>query len=206
MAFRFRVRRFGEDVHGGGVGADGCGVDPGDGLTDGEVVDEIAGFEVVGGIQDQVRGGEEFLNVGRDEVGDARVDGDGGVEEGDLAAGGFGFGEGVAGVGLVEEDLTLEVGGLDEVPVYEGEGADACTGEQGGSGRSGGSDADDGDMGVGKVLLSGRADAGKEDLPGVTLRIRDGWLAEMRRGGIHGFFRGVKAQFDSPKSPRFFVV
>ena len=89
------------------------------------------------------------MDVGGDEVGDVGVDGDGGVEESDLAAGGFGFGEGFAGVGLVEEDLTLEVGGFDEVAVDEGEGADAGAGEEGGGGGSGGSDADDGDVGGG---------------------------------------------------------
>ena len=80
----FEVRgsrlELGEDVHGGGVGADSGGVDPGDGLLDGEVVEEVAGLEVVGGVQNDVSGGEEFGDVGGDEVGDAGVDGDGGVE------------------------------------------------------------------------------------------------------------------------------
>ena len=65
-----------EDVHGGGVGADGGGVDPGDGLLDGVVVDEIAGFEVVGGVEDDLCGGEQLGDVGGDEVGDVGVDGD----------------------------------------------------------------------------------------------------------------------------------
>ena len=38
------------------------------------------------------------------------MDGDGGVEEGDLAAGGFGFGEGVAGVGLLVDEQPEPVG------------------------------------------------------------------------------------------------
>ena len=77
-----------------------------------------------------MRGRKEFLDVGGDEVGDAGVDGDGGVEEGDLAAGGFGFGEAFEGVGFVEEDLALEVGGFDEVAVDEGEGSYAGSGEE----------------------------------------------------------------------------
>ena len=97
-------------------------------------------------------GREQFVNVGGDEVCDAGVDGDGGVEEGDLAAGGFGLGEGFAGVGLVEEDLALEVRGFDEVAVDEGEGADAGAGEERGGGGSRGSDADDGDMGGAKEV------------------------------------------------------
>ena len=164
-----RTPREREDVHGGGVGADGGGVDPGLGLLDAVVVEEVAGLEVVGGVEDEMGGGEQLVDVGWDEVRDVSVDGDGGVEEGDLAAGGFGFGEGFAGVGLVEEDLALEVGGFDEVAVDEGEGADAGAGEEGGGGGSGGSDADDGDVGGGEEMLAGGSDAGEENLAGVAV-------------------------------------
>jgi len=114
-------------------------------------------------------GGEELVDVGWDEVRDVRVDRDGGVEEGDLATGSFGFWEGFAGVGLVEEDLALEVGGFDEVAVDEGEGADASAGEQGGGGGSGGSDADDGDVGRGEEMLTGGSNAREENLAGVAI-------------------------------------
>src|SRR6202012_962628 len=87
----------GQDVHRGGVGADGGGVDPGNGRTgrsalDGIVVDQITGFEVVGGIEDEVGSREQRVDVCGDEVGHVRVDLDIGVEAGDLAAGGLGFG------------------------------------------------------------------------------------------------------------------
>ena len=161
---RLSVGTQGEDVHGGGVGAYGCGVDPGLGLLDGVVVDEVAGLEVVGGVEDEVDGGEEFVDVGGDEVGDVGMDGDCGVEEGDLATGCFGFGEGFPGVGLVEENLALEVRGFDEVAVDEGESADAGAGKEGGGGGSCGSDADDGDVCGGEEVLSGGSDTGEEDL------------------------------------------
>jgi hypothetical protein len=134
----------GEDVHGGGVGADGRGVDPGLGLLDGVVVEEVAGLEVVGGVEDDVGWGEELVDVGGDQIGDMGKDSDRGVEESDLAAGGFGFGERQESVGLVEEDLALEVGGLDEVTVDEGEGSHTGAGEERGCGGPGGSAADDG--------------------------------------------------------------
>jgi len=63
-----------------------------------------------------------------------------------VAAGGLGLGEGVAGVGFVEEDLALEVGWLDEIAVDEGESADTGAGEERGGGRSHGPAADDGDV------------------------------------------------------------
>ena len=102
------------------------------------------------------------------------MDGDAGVEPGDVAAGGFGLGQAFAGVGLVEEDLALQVGGLDEVAVDEGEGADAGAGEQRGGGRAHGAAADDGDVSLGEALLAGGADAGKEDLAGVAVGVGDG--------------------------------
>jgi len=161
--------RGGENVHGCGVGADGGGIDPGDGSLDGEVVDEVAGLEVVGGVEDEVAAAEQFGDVCRDKVGDAGMDGDGGVEEGDLAAGGFGLGQRGCGVGLVEEDLTLKVGGFDEVAVDEGEGANAGTGEERGGRGTSGSAANDGDMSSAEALLTELADAGKEDLAGVAV-------------------------------------
>ncbi len=53
--------------------------------------------------------GKELMQVGWGEVGDYRFDIDGGVEERDMPACGFGLGESVASVGLVEEDLSLKV-------------------------------------------------------------------------------------------------
>ncbi len=114
-------------------------------------------------------GGEELVDVGGDEIGDVGMDGDGGVEEGDLAAGGLGLWEGLEGVGLVEEDLALEVGGLDEVAVDESEGADTGTGEQRCGCGSGGSTTDYGDVGCGEPLLTGGADSGEENLTGVAV-------------------------------------
>jgi hypothetical protein len=166
--------RTGEDGHGCGVGADGCGVYPGFGLLDRVIVDEIAGFEVVGGVEDEVGWGEQLVDIGWYQVGDMWVNGGRGVEERDLTMGGFGLGERLEGVGLVEEYLPLKVGGFDEVTIDEGEGADAGAGEEGGRGSSGGSDAYDGDVRGCESLLAGCSDAGKEDLTGVAIIDLDG--------------------------------
>jgi len=165
-------------------------------LLDGEVVEQVAGLEVVGGVEQdlgrRVAGGQEQLgDVGWGEVGDAGVDGDAGVEEGDVAAGGLGFGEAGAGVGFVEEELALQVGGLNEVAVDEGERACAGAGEQRGGGGAGGSAADDGDVRGGQALLAEDADAGEEDLAGVAVSIGD------RVGG-----RGRRCRGRGPGGPR----
>jgi hypothetical protein len=163
-----------EDVHGGGVGADGGGIDPRAGVADGEVVEEIAGFEVVGAVEDEVNAGEQGLDVGRDEVGDVGGEADGGVDASEVTAGGFGFGEGLEGVVFVEEHLALEIGGFDEVAVDEGEVADAGAGEEAGGGGSGGSNADDGDVAEGEALLAEGPDAGEENLARVAGLVGDG--------------------------------
>ena len=64
------------------------------------------------------------------QVGDVGVNCDAGVEARDVSARGFGLRQALAGVGLVEEHLALQVGRLDEVAVDQGKGADAGAREQ----------------------------------------------------------------------------
>ena len=158
----------GEDIHGDGVGGDCGGVDPGAVLLDGVVVDEVAGFEIVGGVEDDMRASEELMDVAWCEVGNMSADRDILVEQGDFAAGGFGFGERIAGVGLVKEDLPLEIAFFDEVPVDEGEGADTGACEEACGGSAGGSDPNEGNMGSSELLLALLANTGKEHLAGVA--------------------------------------
>ena len=55
----------GEDGHCYAVTGDGGGVNPGNGGLDGEVVDEEAGFEVVGAIEDKIKASEQLPGVAR---------------------------------------------------------------------------------------------------------------------------------------------
>lgn len=109
-----------------------------------------------------------------DEIGGVRGDVNAGVDAREVEARGFGLRQGSASVVFVEEHLALEVGGLDEIAVDEGEMADAGAGEQAGGGGTGGTDADDNGVGVAEAFLAGLADAGKEDLAGVTVGVGDG--------------------------------
>lgn len=130
-------------------------------------------------------GCKELVNVGGDEVCDVGLHGDGGVKEGDLAARSLCLREGVECVGLVEEDLTLEIGGFDEVAIDEGEGSDAGAGQEGCGCGTSGSAADDGDMSGGEELLAGGPDAFEEDLARVSVVIGDGgWGSLVWRVGI----------------------
>ena len=138
----------GEDVHRRGIGSDGGGVDPRFGLVGGVVVEEITGLKIVGGIEDDLCGGEELVDVSGDEIGYIGVDLDRGVEESDLAARSFGFGKGFESVLFVKKNLALKVRGFDEVTVDEGEGTDSRAGEKRGGCCACRSAAYDGGVGV----------------------------------------------------------
>lgn len=60
----------GEDRHGEAVSGDGCGVDPWSVGLDGEIVDEEAGFEIVGAVENDVEALQQFGSVLGIEVGD----------------------------------------------------------------------------------------------------------------------------------------
>ncbi len=158
----------GEDGHGEAITADGAAVDPGQGAGDAPVVEEVAGFEVIGGIEDEVSAVEEVVDVGGGQVGDVGDDFDVRVDGGEVAGGGGGFGEGVAGVGLGIEPLALEVGEFNEVAIDEEEAAGAGAGESAGLKGAEGAAADDGDRGLAEAPLAGFAPAGEANLAGIT--------------------------------------
>jgi len=64
------------------------------------------------------------------EVGDETFDGNRGIDGPEFALGGDGLGESIAGVGFIEEDLTLQIGRFDEVTIDDAEAADAGTNEE----------------------------------------------------------------------------
>src|SRR6185437_10501846 len=144
------------------------------------IVDEVTGFEVVGGVEDEVGIDQQGVDVVRNQVGYVCMDLDVGIETGDLAAGGLGFGGGGGGIGFVEEHLGLQVAFFDEIAVDEDEGADTGTGEQGGGSGASGSAADQSDGGGGEALLTRFADGREENLARVAVRIRCS-----NAGGVH---------------------
>ena len=120
-AVSIRQRRHGvfpgQDRHRLPFAADDAAEDPGLAELDRGVVDQVAGLEVVGAVQDQVGVAHQVEDVGVVDVGDDRLDLDRAVDQPQLPRGGLGLGEIVGDVLLVEEDLALEVVGLDEVAV-----------------------------------------------------------------------------------------
>ena len=107
----------GHDRHRLPFAADHAAVDPRLAELDRRVVDQVARLEVVGSVQDQVGVADQVEDIGVVDVGDDRLDRDRAVDRPELARGGLGLGQVVGDVVLVEQDLALEVVGLDEVAV-----------------------------------------------------------------------------------------
>jgi hypothetical protein len=93
------------------------------------VVDEVAGFEVIGAIKDELGVLGELSDVGEVEVGDDGFDEDFGVDASESVVGGDCFGEVFCGILFIEENLALEVGVFDEVAVDDADVSDAGASE-----------------------------------------------------------------------------
>ena len=119
-----------------------------------EIINEIASFEIIGSVENQVGLVEHCVDVRRNQVGDAGVHAHGAVEQGDLSPCRFGLGESRHGIGLVKEHLTLKVAFLDEIPVDQRESADTGAGEQVSRSGAGGAAADNSDMGCREPTLT----------------------------------------------------
>lgn len=87
----------------------GGGVDPRNAGADGEVIDEEPGFKIVRAVENQRKAGEQFRHVSRSQVGDHAFDLNIGIDGTEISLGGNSFRQGVAGVGFVEERLSLEI-------------------------------------------------------------------------------------------------
>lgn len=163
-----------KDVHGGRIRADGGCIDPGLCLLHGEVVDEVASLKVIGRVEDELATREQIGDIVGNQIGDVSADANAGVELRDLAPRGLGLGQRLQGIGFVEEHLALKIGGLDEVAIDQGEGADPGARQQRGCGCPGCSAADDRHVSCGKPGLSFGTYTGEENLAGVSLLVLDG--------------------------------
>jgi len=154
------------------------GVDPRHAQLHRDIVDQEARLEIVSAVQDEREAGQEFLSIPRAEVGDHALHGHIGVDGMQPAFGGDGFGQRVAGVGLVEQRLALQVRGLDEVAVNDAEMAQSGAHKQVGERCAQRARTDKHRARGQQALLTGLADRGEEDLSrifagelGVHLRV-----------------------------------
>jgi len=129
--------------HGETVTGDGSRIDPRAAGFHSDIVDQEASFEIIGAVEEQIDSIEKRLGVARAEIGDDAFDGNGRIDRAQLALGGDGLGEDVEGVGLVEQDLSLQVRRLNEIAVDDFDIADAGANEKIGSGGSDSATAND---------------------------------------------------------------
>ena len=164
----------GSNGHSQTITGHGRGINPGSGRIDREIVDQEASFEIISAIEDQRKVRKKFSRILGVKVSDdsfhldIRIDG----AEPALRCGGFG--KRVARVGLFEEGLALQVGGLDKIAVDDAEMTDASTDKQIGGGRTYGAAADKHGAGGKKAVLTGLTNARKEHLAGVLFGQRTG--------------------------------
>ena len=92
---------------------------------DGRVVEQKPRLEIVRAVDEHVHARAQPLDVSRVDVGDDRLDGDLGIGRAEFFGRGDRLGKALAGVALVEEDLALEVGPLDDVAIDDSHAADA---------------------------------------------------------------------------------
>ncbi len=72
-----------------------------------KIVDQVAGFEIVGGVEDQVDIFEQFCRVGGAQIGDEGLQNYVGIDLRQTSGGGDGFGSSFTGIGLGKEELAL---------------------------------------------------------------------------------------------------
>ncbi len=137
----------GQNIHGDGVGTDRAGVNPRLILLDGIVIQQIAGLEVVGRVQYQLRVGQDGMDIRRNQVGDVGMDLGLAVELGDAAARSLRFGQAFGGVFLLKQDLPLQIAPFDIVAIDQRQRANPSARQKACDGRSRCSAANDGDMG-----------------------------------------------------------
>jgi hypothetical protein len=87
------------------------------------VVEQIPRLEVVRAVQDDVCPGDQSLHVVAGHIRHDRRHRHAGVDPPDRLGGRDGLRSTGQGIGLVEQQLTLQVGQLDEVPVHHGDAA-----------------------------------------------------------------------------------
>jgi hypothetical protein len=118
---------------------------------DAEVVDEILGGIVVGGIEDEVIRGQEFPGVVAGQAAGMRFEADMGIQRAQAGDGGLNLGPADVGGGV--QDLALEIGDLHDVGIDEAQQADAGGGEIEERGGTEAAAADDQDAAGAELFL-----------------------------------------------------
>ena len=107
--------------HGQAVAAHGGAIDPGDAAAQREIVQQVAGLEVVRAVEDQCGVVQQFGDVGRGDVRHNRAHGDGGINARQTAPGRHGLGQRFSGIGFFKQPLPLQIARLHIIPVDDGQ-------------------------------------------------------------------------------------
>ena len=163
-----------QDRHRHPGGAHRAAVHPGDAELHAGVVEEVTGLEVVRAVDHDVGARDERLDVVGGDVGHHGLDLHAGVDPADRARGGDRLGCAGRGVGLVVQQLALQVAQLHEVTVDDQEVTNAGARQQVDHGRPEGPAADDEDAARPEARLSFGADSPEALLARVPVPCRGG--------------------------------
>ncbi|MNY02417.1 hypothetical protein D3C86_1349890 [compost metagenome] len=163
-------------------------------------VDGEARLEIVGAVQHQVEALDNAGGVGRRQPLDEGLDGDMGIERGQMLSACLDLGP--LGVGGGEDDLTLQVGQGDPVMVDQAQGPDPGGGQIEGGGRPNPAQADDQHPCALQRLLAGAADLGQHQLTGIAVDFLIGEAdGGERRGRVHPPTSSASSGQRQPVSP-----
>ena len=157
--------------HGDAIAAYGGPVDPRNPFPHAVIVDEIAGFKVVGAVQHKVRPVQQFFNVGWVQIGNVGGESQVRVDAGQGLGSGLRFGQSSPGIGIFKQHLTLQVAGFYKITINDGEIAYASAAEQSSVKTSQSPTANNGHAGVQQQLLPGFSNGRKKNLPGIPFLI-----------------------------------
>ena len=144
-----------------------------DRMLDGQVVEQVSSFEIIGSVEDEIGasgGKDEIFRGVKREITDVRLALHAGVDLCNSAGCCDRLGRPFVRIGFGEETLTLEVGLFDDVAVDQAERGHARPCEKIDRRASQRPAANDSNSGVQQLPLSVRPDSGQNDLPGVAVQ------------------------------------
>jgi hypothetical protein len=153
-----------QDSHGQAVAAHGGSIDPGLTRFHGKIVHQETRLKVVSTVENQIKVFQQLLYVAGVNISDHPFDGDARIDGLQLALRGNGFGENLAGISLIKENLTLQIRGLDEIAIDDSNTTDASPGEEICGRRTNSAAPEHDGAGREESLLTRQADSSKKDL------------------------------------------
>src|SRR5262249_34531945 len=164
-----QARALRKDRHRYAVTPDSGPVDPRQSAAHAIIIDEVAGFEIIGPVEHQGGVTQQVIDVRRSQVGYYARNLHAGIDSPQSPLGSDGFGARFGSVGLVEEPLALEIAQFDVIAVDDGEASGACARKRSRLKAAESAAADDSDVRSEQTPLPFFADSGEQNLARIAV-------------------------------------